>query len=350
MNFSEVKKEHEKDIAKYNDMQKKLEIFLDKEIVSAIFNIILFENKNYFEIKEQYMTQRCLSCCTLEDFENMSKDEEIKKGCEGAVFKVKCSLENEMVKDRIFALKGIFNYYSGTYSVIRNNFISEYQILCTILPHRNIVNVWGTFVDNASSPSFKIPSDVQLAKALFIIMDYHDMNLEQHLQNVKLNEQILEKMVLDLLNGLNHINNYYIAHRDLKLNNILVDNEDQRLIIADFGMAKRFDKSFKLKVDDNVQGNENHRAPEILNNNKKNKDIDYQLADMWALGVLIYEICGIQKPFEKINKRNEYDTKSLPEITLSKRITHLVYKMLEFDISKRINFKAAISFLKNDKK
>lgn len=362
----DVKKNYEKKKGELKKLREEYELisnnYFPKVLESILFpplleriealNDSMFEQKQKcVDLENNFNIQRCLSCCSLEDFENLNKHE-FKKGCEGAVFKVKCTLDNELVKDKTFALKGVFNYDSVTNSEVRTSFIKEYKLLCNMPQHQNVINVWSSFVDKSTSPNFNIPSELVKDKALFIIMDFYEFNLEQYIKKVQINEEILKKMILDLLKGLNHINSHYVVHRDLKLNNILVNHEDKRLIIADFGMAKNFhDKSFKMSFDYNVQGNVDHQAPEILNNMKENKVIDYQLADIWALGYIIYEICGID-PFSKINnKRLYYDSANdLPEIKQSKIITQLAQRMLEFDISKRINYQDAILMLQNDQK
>jgi len=84
-----------------------------------------------------------------------------------------------------------------------------------------------------------------------------------------------------------------IAHRDLKLENILVDQQGYIKII-DYGLAKM------LKEDDSsfsFCGTPEYLAPEMVEGKGHDKTVDW-----WALGVLIYEMLVGVTPFFNRNK------------------------------------------------
>ena len=84
-----------------------------------------------------------------------------------------------------------------------------------------------------------------------------------------------------------------IAHRDLKLENILVDT-DGYLKIIDYGLAKM------LKDDDESQsfcGTPEYLAPEMVKGEPHDKSVDW-----WAMGVLMYEMLIGVTPFFNRNK------------------------------------------------
>ena len=80
-----------------------------------------------------------------------------------------------------------------------------------------------------------------------------------------------------------------IIHRDLKPANIFLTS-DKVLKIGDFGIAKGLDKTSALAS--TQAGTPVYMAPEILGGDKYNS-----MADMWALGITIFEIITYKKPF-----------------------------------------------------
>ena len=95
--------------------------------------------------------------------------------------------------------------------------------------------------------------------------------------------------------GVLHLWNHGVVHRDLRLNNILIDDEGHILII-DFGMAVKIDANGKANVDRNG-GNLAHLAPEILNSEYPG-EVDYSKQPSFALGVLFHEIIMGYHPFD----------------------------------------------------
>ena len=85
-----------------------------------------------------------------------------------------------------------------------------------------------------------------------------------------------------------------IAHRDIKLENILIDTSE-RIKIIDFGFSVSFrNKNNKLKV---RCGTPCYMAPEFLVTNIKKLSYDPCAVDVWALGVLLFRILVGTYPF-----------------------------------------------------
>jgi serine/threonine protein kinase len=107
-----------------------------------------------------------------------------------------------------------------------------------------------------------------------------------------------------------------IIHRDLKLNNILLDVKDfntynYTIKIADFGCSKYGTHFYKNDV-----GTRLYQAPELLFDNKK-KEKKNEKVDVWSLGVIAYLFEQKKYPFKDAN---EIMTKSLEDYTKEKKI------------------------------
>lgn len=84
-----------------------------------------------------------------------------------------------------------------------------------------------------------------------------------------------------------------IVHRDLKPGNILLD-EDDNPKVGDFGLAKRLDNDTDHTNTGAVMGTPNYMAPEQASGNAK--DVGPP-ADVYALGVILYELLTGKPPF-----------------------------------------------------
>lgn len=126
------------------------------------------------------------------------------------------------------------------------------------------------------------------------------------------------------------------AHRDLKLENILITH---KMIpkIADFSFALYFDGKTLCTV---YCGSFPYFAPELV----MNKPYNPILYDIWSLGVCLYIITNDSFPFKfkdetkmlesQLNKTWKFKPKT--EKLFSANYKSLVRKMLEPDISARI--------------
>lgn len=120
-----------------------------------------------------------------------------------------------------------------------------------------------------------------------------------------------------------------LAHRDLKLENILLDRTGY-IKITDFGLCKRL----RGRTWSNV-GTPCYMAPEILHN--KGYDV---AVDWWSIGIIIYEIVFGQPPFFHdntliINNMICFEEYYIPPY-FSKSLKSLLRKMLMKDPLKRL--------------
>lgn len=126
-----------------------------------------------------------------------------------------------------------------------------------------------------------------------------------------------------------HIHNMDIIYRDLKPENLLLD-EVGNIKIADFGFAKQIDhRTYTLC------GTPDYLAPEIILNKGHGKPVDW-----WAFGVLIYEMLAGYPPFYDEDPMGTYQKILSGKLQFpghfSRNAKDLVRRLLQADLTKRI--------------
>jgi serine/threonine protein kinase len=115
--------------------------------------------------------------------------------------------------------------------------------------------------------------------------------LSQLILNKEIPENHLLTIVMEIALALKEAHDHGIVHRDLKPANIMI-NESYRPVIMDFGIAKRFgsdDPTDQFRL----AGTPEYMAPEQIQKHK----YDHR-ADLYALGVIMYELYTGHQPFE----------------------------------------------------
>ena len=148
-----------------------------------------------------------------------------------------------------------------------------------------------------------------------------------------LNEVELTSYLKTILEGLNFLHSRGIAHRDLKLENIVFNKNGQPILI-DFGMSCLKDSN----IDDNLRGTFcgtlEFLAPEMFGD----KPYNATACDIWSLGVCVYYMATGMCPWEGTN--TEIRDKILScDYTIPKNIpaklVDLIKVMLQIDPQKR---------------
>jgi WD40 repeat protein/serine/threonine protein kinase len=100
------------------------------------------------------------------------------------------------------------------------------------------------------------------------------------------------EVILTLAQAVQHAHAQGIIHRDLKPANVLV-GDDGRLKVTDFGLAKQLDQAGQT-VSGTVLGTPEYMAPEQAGGHVRDLG---PAADIYALGVILYELLTGRPPF-----------------------------------------------------
>ena len=222
-----------------------------------------------------------------------------------------------------------------------NNEIDEQEIKNEIdilkkLSHPNIVKIYEFFISE---------------NHYYIITEYcKEGELFSYIKN-KYSERQLAVLFYQVFSGLWYLHENKILHRDIKLENIMIDGKEKDkntgeelfwVKIIDFGTAKLFEKNKKEK---DVVGSSYYIAPEVLKQSYNEK------CDTWSVGVILYMTLVGRAPFdgkddeEIIYKINSIDyNKNEPRLVKhSNEVRDLVSKLLEKDTEKRYSAKEALN-------
>jgi non-specific serine/threonine protein kinase len=97
-------------------------------------------------------------------------------------------------------------------------------------------------------------------------------------------------IIIQICRGLDGAHDKGIIHRDLKPENVLLE-KDRTVKLVDFGIARS--DITRFTSEEQITGTANYLAPETI----KGEDIDGR-ADLYSLGVIMYELTTGQLPFE----------------------------------------------------
>ena len=131
-----------------------------------------------------------------------------------------------------------------------------------------------------------------------LIMELCDENLAKFIsKRAQLSEEEIYMILSQLNNTFRIISSKKIAHRDLKLENILVKYENQEKTkytfkLTDYGESKTLSITNKYTQ----VGTCNFTAPEILSGNEYNIE-----CDLWSLGIIIHVLCFKCYPYKGNN-------------------------------------------------
>ena len=279
------------------------------------------------------------------------------KGAYGTVLKV--NLKKDENK-KFYAMKTM-----DILTLDRIKKLYQAYLECDILSQLNspyIVEILGAFDER---------------RKIYIVMEY--LSKGDFSDFIRLNYpmklETIQFYAAEIVNFLSYIQSKNIVHRDLKPENIMM-NENWHLQVIDFATArilgKYFDKK-KMVFKDDAISNDNNKKNEIKENQKNIDDDDLDInprtdrrgltfvgtaeyvspevlgdkpagfgADIWALGIMIYQMfCG-RTPFkEKTNylifrKIEELKIEYSSNVNITEEAKDLISKILVKEPSKRL--------------
>jgi MAP/microtubule affinity-regulating kinase len=207
----------------------------------------------------------------------------------------------------------------------------EIEILKRI-EHKNIARLYETiFTDTQVLIIQEYVKGISLR-------DYYNKEIRNQKGISEHKAKIFKKIFRQIFDAMNYLHSNYMAHRDIKLENILLA-KDYEIKIIDFGFGM-------LNLDNKVQhffcGTPNYMPPEIV----EKRGYIGQKADLWSLGILVYKIYCADFPFKGRNEKELYKSIKRCEFSIINYVPDKVKKviraLIEYDPNKRPSCKEVL--------
>ncbi|KAF2238587.1 Pkinase-domain-containing protein [Viridothelium virens] len=222
-------------------------------------------------------TRRFQGCSSIREYEILQK---LGEGTFGEVHKARARRTNA-----VFALKKILMHNEKDGFPITA--LREIKLL-KMLSHPNVLQLEEMAVERKGEGRKKA--------ILYMVTPYMDHDLSGLLENpaVHFTEPQIKCYMMQLLEGLRYLHESHILHRDMKAANLLINNQG-KLQIADFGLARHYDESVPQPGRGGGEAKRDYttlvvtrwyRPPELLLQLRR-----YTTAiDMWGVGCVFGEM------------------------------------------------------------
>ena len=183
-------------------------------------------------------------------------------------------------KNRIVAIKVLRPEYEADEEFVRR--FSREAVAASKVSHENIVNMLDVGTDG----------DLR-----YIVMEYVDGQTLKDLirQRGTIHPDTAIRMTIRILAAVDHAHRNGIVHRDIKPQNILVDNEG-RVKVADFGIARlKAAQTTRIEGADggSALGSVHYFSPE-----QAKGEVADEKSDLYSVGVVMYEMLTGRVPFD----------------------------------------------------
>ncbi|CAN8061474.1 unnamed protein product [Agarophyton chilense] len=161
--------------------------------------------------------------------------------------------------------------------------LRELKFLRLLRGHENIVEI----------KDILMPTSAKEFDDVFVVLELMPTDLNHVLRHkTELSPLHIQYFMFQLMRGLYFLHSSGVFHRDLKPNNILID-QDCSLRICDFGLARaNFDKAPEKALWTDYVATRWYRAPELIMSH-----YTYSTAiDIWSAGCIMAEMIGNGKP------------------------------------------------------
>ncbi|KAI8334720.1 kinase-like domain-containing protein [Chlamydoabsidia padenii] len=233
----------------------------------------------------------------IADLYHFDKKEKFSSGNFGDVFRATCIKTNEVVALKRILLTGIPGH-------VFQSFFRELSVNLSLKPHPCIIRLKDYGEERRLSQYDN--GEKRFEKILYMVLEFgQDRDLFYYVQDCYQHSgTIPEQDALCIFDQIFHATAYLhsqgIAHRDLKLENVIVINKAMLQVkLCDFGVSS-YEQKFTPFV--TCCGTQDYSAPELLAPGKNGYT---KAVDIWSLGVMLYILLEGKTPYSGCNAKEE---------------------------------------------
>lgn len=234
------------------------------------------------------------------------------KGKFGRVYCVREKKTGFVCALKVMSKSEIISYH------VEKQFVREIEIQAN-LRHVNCLRLYGWFYDD---------------KNVYLILEYAAKGeLYKKLKVCKrFDEKVASYYIYQVACALCYLHRKHIIHRDLKPENILLHFHHQ-IKLSDFGWSVYTPQDTRRNT---MCGTLDYLPPEMVESKSHDEKVD-----VWALGVLMYELIVGKPPFEDEHPSITYKRIAKVDLRIpsfvSKEAADLIRKLLRYEPSKRLS-------------
>ncbi|TNV80011.1 hypothetical protein FGO68_gene16116 [Halteria grandinella] len=214
----------------------------------------------------------------------------------------------------------------------------EVQVWRKLGAHPHVVRYWDVQVIDRSGANGEVKDYAILCELC------SGGTLLEVVQRKTLMESEIMTIMKEVVSGIKHMHGLGIAHRDIKVENIIKSAQDGKCKLCDFGSASSetldYSTATKQQISRALENFERYttlmyRPPEMLDP-YHGYQVDLKV-DIWMLGCVLYALCFIKQPFQDAQSLAIISAQySMPEADhISEKMRDLIRLMLTPNPEKR---------------
>lgn len=299
----------------------------------------------------------------------------VREGACSLVFRIQHKRHGNLILKVMINLINMFSAGHGSgqsmTAFLSGQFGAEHEVPLQLPKHPNVIQIlhhfhgstrpFNQFLRYMIPPHFDVHLE-QANKTTFMVMKEYASTLSFYASQMKeasptppygFEQDYLLCLLFQLASAINHLLKYGICHRDIKADNVFLDDSHWKVVLADFGLARTLYRGGTIsgkpiqfvEPGQMVAGNSNAWAPEIMKYFKEGPPSDqdlflpeiYAKTDIYGLGRMIYLL--LCQPGDSLpSGSGSYAVTDLPALppTFSLNLRQMLEGMVCYDSSERL--------------